>query len=254
MDSKNREPEPLSLYSTPLGFGFPIQLPEGEYSIRVVDTEGNVIPESIKKMEVINPLRRGVEFKVIPADQWLKGQISNDYEDVIYALNGSIFYLSPHDAEEYNEYKIMRVSDPQTTGGSLDNRIWITLEPINNVILEISQSGIDQQYISEKKYWIEQTPTSALGYNIIDNPPESAAQTRNPDIVGFEIEIGPHQKNLKFQILENNIPLIGSERQIQIISTSNNWILFALPLLPISIIILLFIRQNLYTSKKSKDA
>ena len=61
------EPAPFTLYSTEVGRGFPLQLSAGEYTIRVRDANGQIVPDSEKRLVAFGPRRLGVGYEVHPA-------------------------------------------------------------------------------------------------------------------------------------------------------------------------------------------
>jgi hypothetical protein len=112
------EPAPFTLYSTEIGRGFPLELPPGEYTIRLREPGGRLVEDSEKRLVVFAPRRAGVGYEVIPQERWTFPEQANEPAEVVYTAPGGVIYLRPHAAHEVNAEAQARLRNPQDLAAS----------------------------------------------------------------------------------------------------------------------------------------
>ena len=90
-----QQPEAPKLYVTSPVEAFVFELPEGKYRIRLVDPNGEVVPETQKNLVVFAPRRAGVGYEIIPESKWTRPVLSDDNSHVLYLEGRRTFYLKP---------------------------------------------------------------------------------------------------------------------------------------------------------------
>jgi len=232
------EPKPFIFLSTNLHDGFPITLPAGNYSIRLRDEDGQIIPESERKLVVFSFERMGVGYGVVPQDKWTTPDQSDDPSQILYARSGTVIYLQPFNEGEYNDLYFARLEAPQSTNGNIDHYRWVHHRPKEAGSLEVLHGGQVVDQIESKPYLVKQLPGSALGYEVIEqaSAEDERSKTRTPDFEGYEIRVEPGQPSFTVRLLDTDGNVIaGSEREIRLVDSQYSSSLFLMPLLPLAI-------------------
>ena len=231
------EPEPFLFFSTGVFEGVPVNLPAGQYIIRVRGSDGQIVPNSERNLVVFEVEREGVSYEIIPHDKWTTPEQSDDPSQMLYARNGSILYLQPTSEKEYNQLYFDRLKQPQSTTGSLNRWTWIPLTPVAEGALEILDGGEVVERIERRPYVVRQYTGSALGYEIIDQLTTSEARfkERSPDFEAYEINIDDIQLTaFTIRLVDPNGNIVpGSERSVRLVNIAASRNYFLLPLLPL---------------------
>lgn len=230
------EPEPFMFFSTSLNDGFPIELPAGAYSIRIRGADGQIVPQSERKLIVFSPRREGLGYTIIPQTKWTTPEQADDPSRVIYARSGSSMYLQPFVEEEHNELYYTCLAKPQSTEGSSDRWVWVHIQPKDGGYLEVLRDGQVIGRVERKPYWVKQIPGPALGYEVVEyQAGGEGSRPRSPDFEGYEIRVEPGQPSYAIRLVEpDGSVVVGSEREIRLVKTRNLWALYLLPLLPLT--------------------
>lgn len=247
------EPEAFIFFSTGLNDGFPIELSAGAYSIRVRGADGQIVPQSERKVIVFSPRREGLGYTIIPQTKWTTPEQADDPSHVIYARSGSTMYLQPFVEEEYNELYYTRLAEPQSTGGSSDRWVWVYIQPKDGSNLEVLRDSQVIDRVEKKPYSVEQIPGSALGYEVLEYQAEGEG-SGSPDFEGYEIRVEPGQPSYTIRLVEpDGSVVVGSEREIRLVKTHNLWALYLLPLFPLMAGVLLTAWRRGKISPSSKQ-
>lgn len=243
------EPEPLTLASTGLNAGFPINLPAGEYSIQVREPNGNVIPESKKKLVVFSPKNTGVGFLVIPADKYVSSERSDHIKATIYTRPDETLYLQPYQALEFNQLSFTRSRNPQSQQGEPNQVEWVYLQEETTTVLQVNSPGASPIEVQRQPFWVEQLAGSALGYKINPNPSDPQVKARTPDFEGFQIITAKDQPILELALFEKDTGKQLTQREIRVAPTQNKPWLFVIPLLPLGAYAIVFLLRKRYRAK-----
>jgi len=213
------EPPPFLLVVTPPTRGFIVNLPEGSYSIRLRGTEGQVIPDSEKRLVVFSHRRKGVGYNIIPESRWTKPERSDDPQDTIYVggKGNAALYLQPFLEAEFNEARYLGLLDPQDHSGSEDRWLWVHLEPYSSVVMAVFDSAGGQEIarVEERPYYVVQLPERSLGYRVVEHQPEEVGDER-PTFRAFKLSLTGQEERLLIRLLDARGRAVeGSQREIR---------------------------------------
>jgi hypothetical protein len=235
-----RIPQIPDYFALPTNKGFAVNLPAGRYQIRLVDEEGQVIPDSQKNLVVFAQRREGVGYLMRPGDKWTMDFNSTDSSQAVYLNGHQVFYVEAYNAAEYNRYYYLRMTFPQRplfAQGSEGAWFWVSLgtyytDPYR---LQILLDGKVVQEVSYKPYYVRQTGGGSLGYTIIDYDPTNPDLVyRDPSFYGYKINLQSDKGSYSMRLVDadgNVIP--GSERVIRLVRNDRVWLLFVIPFLPL---------------------
>jgi hypothetical protein len=213
------EPPPFLKVVIPPSFGFEVNLPEGDYRIQLRDLDGNIIPESEKKVVVFSHRRTGIGYKIIPESRWTKPERSDDPQETIYVMGGSnaALYLQPFNALEYKEAFYRGLLDTQDHSGATDRWIWAHMDAVHQAVMTISvpngKEGFD--LIEENPFNVVQMPGPRLGYEVVAYDPETMAGQR-PTFLGFELDLEREDRRVTIRLQDQDgVVVEGGEREIR---------------------------------------
>jgi hypothetical protein len=247
------EPAPFTLYSSEVGRGFPIRLPAGEYTIRLRDAGGQVVPASEKRLVAFAPRRYGVGYEVVPQAKWTYPEQASDPAEVIYTVAGSVSYLRPFAEQELNALAHARLLNPQDLAATANRWTWRHTAPLGQATLVVR--GNDQeQRLTIEDFAVEQVPGASLGYRVVpfaargDDP----RPTRTPDITAFRVEAPAGRGTLRLQLLDaegREIP--GSARELVVVASAPGWQLVLPVLVPLALglTVVLWRRQQVQSAR-----
>jgi hypothetical protein len=226
------EPAPFTRYSTEVGRGCPIDLPPGEYTIRVLDAAGQTIPDSQKRLVAFAPRRDGVGFEVVPQERWTIPEQADDPADVIYTVAGGVTYVRAFSAQELNAEAYARLKNPQDLSAAPNRWQWLHVAPLGPATLIVSD-GTREQRLSLEDFAVEQVPGANLGYRVVpfgergtDPRPE-----RKPDLTAYRVEAPASRGTLSLRLVdEAGRELPGSRRGVTVVGNVPGWQL-ALPVI-----------------------
>lgn len=232
-----QQPEAPKLYVTSPVEAFVFELPAGKYRVRLVDSNGQVVPNTQKNLVVFSPRRSGVGYEIIPESKWTKPVLSDDRSQVLYLEGRRTFYMKPAHELEYNQYEYLKMSSlhkPLEGLGTRSAWMWVHTEEIEDAKVEILKDGAVVQTIERKPYYVEQTPGYALGYNIVEftPPAEGEYSEREPTFEAFRIDLEAKGKYVMRLVDSEGAVIPGSERVIRSVRVAS-WPLYTIPLLPL---------------------
>lgn len=245
------QPVPPKLYVTSPVQAFVINLPAGNYRIRLLDKDGKVVKDSEKKLVVFAPRRKGVGFDILPESTWTQPIRSDDKSHVLYLEGKRIFYISPWWEGEYNFYNYAKMSTlhkPLEGLGTKSAWNWVHTTEITTAKAQILKDGKVVQTIERKPYYVEQTPGYALGYKIEEFKPDPNNPEAAATFSGYRVELeakGLYQ--LRFVDKDGNV-IPGSERDIRSVR-SVGWPLYTVPMIPLLVGLVVFFWRRSLKSK-----
>jgi hypothetical protein len=226
------EPPPLTLYSSDVSQGFPLRLPAGEYQIQERDANGQVVPDSAKRLVVVAPRRLGVGFDVVPQEKWTYPQPASDASDIVYTVPGGVAYLEPSAEQELNSVAAARLKDPQSLEGTANRWQWINVGALAPATLVV-RDGDQEQQLPIQRFFVNQVPGAELGYQVVPYQPETNANgtPKPPDLTAYPVQAPDTRRSLSLRLVDDQgRQLAGSERQLAVITNVPGWQL-ALPVL-----------------------
>jgi hypothetical protein len=218
----------LTLFSTNLLVGFPVNLSEGTYTVQLRLPDGSVQQDSQKRLVVFSSIREGVGYKVIPEERWSAPEQSKEDNEIIYSLSGKRIYLQPFRQIEFNELYYARLNNPQDKQARRDRNVWVPFDNVRNAAMELNSKSKSLEMDIED-YYVRQLTGSALGYEIVPHGPDS---DRDVTFSGFEIIVDESEIHIQLIDLEGNA-LPYSQREIRILQIENAPWIYALSILPL---------------------
>ncbi|MFH1445948.1 MAG: hypothetical protein ABIG43_00860 [Chloroflexota bacterium] len=221
----------LSLFSTGLLFGFPVNLSVGEYEIRLRLPDESVHPDSQKHLVVFDSLGEGIGYSISGEERWNLPENTSSINEVVYSLKDGTYFIQPVYQKLYNERYYTRMNNPQDTTTRTDRTLWVPFRSAEDVNLSIAgQEGITE--LNLQPFYVHQILGSKLGYNIIPFDPESMSQ---PSFTAFKIKL---ENSLVYSIKlkdKNGEILVGSAREVRIINTNRAWLVYLVSAFPLII-------------------
>jgi hypothetical protein len=246
------EPAPFSLYSTEIGRGFAVQLPPGQYTIRVREPGGKIVEDSEKRLEVFAPRRTGVGYEVIPQDRWTYPEHAREPAEVMYTAPGGVAYLRAFASQEVNAEAQARLRNPQDLVAVSNRWQWANVGALDPATLLVDD-GTREQSVHMAEFTVEQAPGGTLGYRVV---PFVAAGARTPDITAYRVEAPARRGTLRLRLVDDEgRELAGSVRELVVISSVPGWQL-ALPVvvpLLIGLTVILWRRAQVQSARSLTD-
>lgn len=237
-------PEPLAdmtLFSTELLWGFPVNLSPGRYRIRLRTPEGEILPDSQKDLVVFEALRDGVAYKVLSQARWTAPESSNDRSEIIYTLRGTVFYLQPYYQKQYNELYYTRMNNPQDTVARADRTLWVPHQPAADVRLQMAgQAGAETLALED--FHVRQLVGSRLGYEILPFEPGMANQ---PTFSGFRVDVEAGEMLFTVALLDESGQAIpGGHREVRVLLAQRRWLMYILSGAPLLVGVVFVLRRR----------
>lgn len=239
-----QQAEPPKLYVTQPVQGFLVNLPAGDYRVRLVANDGKVVEGSEKRLTFFDARREGVGYEVLPESKWTRQTNSDDLSQVLYLDGRRVFYAKPFQEKEFNVYqyaKMAKLHVPLEGEGARSAWAWVhTTEVPETATLQVLRDGQVFQEIKRQGYYVEQTPGYALGYNIVEfNPEEPSMAGREPSFEAYRVELESGSYQLRMVDADGQV-LPGSLRSIRAVRAEPAWPLYAIPLIPMIIGLVVF--------------
>lgn len=246
-------PEPPTQPQLPQGFvskpveGFVINLPKGEYRIRMVGDNG-VIPDSEKRLVVFDSRRSGVGYEILPESKWTMPVDSRDNTEILYLSGDRTMYVKAFREDEYDAKSWLRMLEahkPMSGAGLHGVWQWQKGSELVDVKVQVLRDGEVLETVAQAPYYVQQTPGYALGYEIVPFDPEKPEmQGRRPTFAAFKLQLTPGSYTLQVVDSDGNV-IPGSVRQIRTVKNSNPWLLYGLSLLPLAAGIVVIVQRRI---------
>lgn len=215
-------PQPPQDYVVPpaeIQQAFILNLPRGEYSLRLRNPDGSIMEGSEKTLAVHEKRRsRGIGFEVIPGDKWTRPVESSTPSAVLYVDGSSDLYLRPYFEDEYNDLfyaKTIRNDDR----GNPNLMKWERIQQVPRAEVQLTGAGPGATLIREEPWFVEQGQGATLGYKIVPYDPQGAQKGKDPSLIAFRIPLARGTSAVVLQTLDSaGKPLSGSTRQIRVIA------------------------------------
>lgn len=214
------EPEPPTEYTVPpveIQEAFILNLPRGEYSIRMRTADGSILEDSEKTLVVHERRRAGaIGYDVIPGDRWTRPVESSTPSGVLYVDGTTDVYLRPFFEEEFNDLDYAKTVRNDARGNP--NIItWERIQQVPSAAVRLTPAGQVTETVLEKPWFVEQIQGTSLGYRIIPYDPQGAHKGREPSLIAFHIPIGGSRAIRVVTLDAGGVVLAGSDRQIRIV-------------------------------------
>ena len=220
-----------------------INLPAGNYRIRLRASDGTIVEGSEKKLVTFSRRRvGGVGYEIIPGNRWTKREYCNDPLEIIYGSGENTLYLRPFREDEYNELFYNKLLDPQNRGNP-QRWIWVHTAPIENKVLTVHRKGTAPEHIKQTAYLVKQLPGARLGYEILPYTPEKYPD-KQPAFESYHVEFsdgnGTGDQTIWLEDGEGRqIP--GSVREMSIVKKAGVKWLYLASLFPLMVGLLIYV-------------
>jgi hypothetical protein len=213
---------------------FVVNLPPGEYAVRLVEPGGRVVEGSDRKLVVYRWRRTGgIGYEVIPGDKWTRPEESKTPASVLYVNGTTGLYLRPFHETEVNDLFYQKTVSNQAEGNPSMYR-WVRAETVAHAVLEAEAPGRPPVRSGEQSFSVKQSGGSGLGYTITPYDP-AASPGQPPSLVAMPLPLEPADGRLRLRLLDaqgREIP--GSEREVRVVRDSPRFALYLLAaLLPL---------------------
>ncbi len=246
------EPEYPDYYLSPPvqpQIGFRINLPEGEYFLRFISNDGNIMEGSERRIVSFMSQRdKSTGLEVIPGDKWTRPISSNSPSSTLYIDGSSDIYLRSFHQEDYNDLFYNKLIQNDAKGNPHLSK-WVQIQQIPHTQISMASSNDSNLIINESPFFVEQIPGAALGYEIVQFDPEGKHKGQNPSLMAFHVPIESDTRVINIKVLdEGGTDLQGASRQIRVVKTSRaGFLALIFALLPLLVLLVVkFKRANSY--------
>lgn len=175
------QPAPPLTASTNPATGYTIDLPVGDYVLKVKAPNGGYIADAERDLTLFGARREGTGYQVLPEERWTEPEIAASPADVIYATGGATLYLVPFHASELPDQAYTRMLNPQSPAGQSGKWRWVLTKPIANPPPVLTAEG---HALTALPYQVEQLPGATLGYRVLQAPSPAEAH-----FVGYRVHL-----------------------------------------------------------------
>lgn len=234
-----RPPEPPRLLVTQPAEGFVVDLPVGEYTVRLVDEAGKEVEGTRKRLVAFAPRRRGVGYQIMPESKWTMPVESGDPTDALYVSTEATFFLKSFEASEFNRHAYSRMLEsakPLAGSGQRSAWQWVLGQELQGVTLQVLQGDRVVATAEPRAYYVQQTPGYALGYRIVDfDPSKPEFQGRQPSFTAFKVSLQVRPGALyELRLVDARGRVVpNSQRSVRAIRGEPTWPLYVWPGVPL---------------------
>lgn len=227
-------PEPVgefNLQSTEPNKAYPVELPEGRYSLLMRGANGIPVTGSRRNLVIFSSEQSGAAFSVVPESRWTRPEDSVFPNSVIYSGPGATLYLSPSRESLFNELYYTRMLDPQDITAREERTRWVLHDPYPDTTLQVTDSRGEVVVLEPQAYYVQQLAGSGLGYEVLEFNPETMPQA---SFEGFALKLDGENPTYQIELYDSDgQPVPGSRREIRILNTGRGLQVYGLGILPL---------------------
>jgi hypothetical protein len=233
------KPEPFHAFATAPRQAAVVSLPEGTYTMRIRDPDGQIVPGSERELGSFAPLGRAVGYVLRPEDRWTRPVISFAPDEAIYTTGRTDLFFQPVPVLEYDARRYARLFRPQsvevvdpslTAWTPREERAWVDDE----VALALWDGDARFEALPRRPYRVRQLAGTSRGYEIEEFATEESPL--EPDFYAMRV---PQDAELRqIGLLAGGAasdPVDGSIRQVRVVALPGEALLFLAALLPLAI-------------------
>ncbi len=256
--SELKEPDAPRESFSDLSDGFIVNLPSGEYRIRLRDVSGKIMMGSERKLVAFSSLKYGTGYEVVQEEKWTYPLKSNDIGDNIFVLSRRKIFLKPFRSSLYNSYsylKLSQLASPVSGRGMENKKDWVPLTPLEGrgLKIQILRNGKVIKEIKEKPYYVKQNPGQALGYDIVEFDPNKEPEG-GPTFAGYKIALPQRNGKFSLRLVDSKGKEVPGSLRNLIVSNPKPGILHGISLFPLCIwVVILGIRRIQITLKTPQE-
>ncbi|HSV31568.1 MAG TPA: hypothetical protein VLH40_06060 [Atribacteraceae bacterium] len=230
-------PEFVGFFVTELREGFILNLPPGNFEIRLRSEDGLIYEGSEKQITTFTARRTGgVGYEIIPGNRWTRRENVDDPSRIIHGVGRNNLYFNPFEQTEFNELYHNQLEDPQADG-RIERWKWVHTNPIHDVQIILSKGEEVLQRVERLPFFVKQIPGPELGFEIIPYDDVLRSQGHQPTFEGHLLSLD--EKLVPTEYIVSAVrnadaqPVEGSERIIRILRKENAPFLYAIAFLPL---------------------
>lgn len=227
LPSPPNEPEAFQMFSTDVHSGFVINLPAGQYTIRMLAPDGQTVAGSQRALVIFTHRRESAGFTIVPQSRWTVPERADEPASTIYVRRDQVLYVQPFVAREYDDLAYARLSNPQSREGRPDGRRWEYIRPLSGGQLHVTGVS-DAATITGRPYRVEQSSGEALGYKVVEPRSGEAA-----DFTAFRVPIRGPMRIVLLDDAGGRVP--GGERVVLVPRQGPAWPLGLITLIPMTV-------------------
>ena len=228
-------PSSPEFFVPPPGKDYIINLPSGNYKIRLRAENGTIIQDSEKDLVLFTCRREGgTGYEIIPGNRWTRKESCDDPSWIIYAVGKNTLYFNPYIQDEYNELYYNKLEEPQNKGRE-EKWKWVRTEPIKNVVLLFSKGKEILQKITRAYYYVRQIYGPELGYEIVEWDPKEMPG-RIPTFGGYRLELASTLTKTNYEVnmeKEEGELFPGGKREVRLVKKERAKLLYILSIFPL---------------------
>ena len=211
-------PPPLHEFVSEVALTYPLSLPVGSFTMRVVDSNGRAVPGSEKKLKTIQPRRKGISYVVYTEHRWTNQKTSREPEEVIYVGAADSLFLQPFVQHEYYADDYLNLTEPQKKHAPLDDWMWVDIHPLSGEKLQTRDAKNHPGERDLIPFQVQQLPGPKLGYLIVPVDPNRPEST--PSFSAYKIDLARETVSA-IGIIDQHSLRGGADRQIRRIANVN---------------------------------
>jgi len=189
MPEEPEPPEGLGFYVTEPDKDYVVNLPTGNYQIRIRADDGTIVQDSEKNLVVFTSRTpRGIGYGIIRDNRWMLRESCSQADKAIYGKEAKILYLRPYYQNEYNELYYNKLKDPQNSGNIAQWR-WFNIASMKNVVLFLLKEGNEIERIERKSFYVKQILGGELKYNINEFEQNKLPEGARPTFEGYKLNL-----------------------------------------------------------------
>jgi hypothetical protein len=211
--------------------GIVLNLPPGEYRVRLRARNGAIVEGSEKSVVSFERRRSGnVGYEIVPESRWTMPETSSDPSEVVYFYGENTFYVRPFIQVEFNDLYYAKLLDPQDKGDPESWR-WVNITQLKGRALQLKSGGRAVLTIGEKPYIVKQAEGPELGYEIFEYD-RTASEGSQPSMVGYRVQVEEERSEYQMELLDDSGEVIpGSRREFRPLHSKNVRALYLVSLL-----------------------
>ena len=217
---KPREPAaPTDYVVPPVGIrqAFILNLPQGTYTLRLLNPDGSVMEGSEKRLVVFDRRRAAsVGYEVIPGDKWTRPVLSHTPSGILYVDGSTTMYLRPFFQDEYNDRSYQKAIRNDARGNP-SLMTWVRIQQVPKATIEARTGATAAVTISEQPFFVEQLSGATLGYRIVPFDAQGEHEGQEPSLIAFRVPMSRDRAVIRLRTLDaRGAVLPGSEREIRV--------------------------------------
>jgi len=228
------EPEPYRAYASEPITAAVVALPAGDYTIRIRDKAGTIVPGSERELVSFAPLARAIGYVLRPEDRWTQPIMTFAPDETIYTTGRTDLFFQPVPILEYRAERFTKLFRPQSVD-VVDSSLtlWTPEAADNQAASEtaLALANGTHEIAPLTPYRVAQLPGVARGYAIEEFRPQPGIPLQ-PDF--HAMRVGRDARPSKVALLDGGLPVTASEREFRTVDLPPEAVLFLPAFLPLA--------------------